>query len=259
MAEKEDEIGRKEEDEELAKLLDKSLGEFGQHKAKRCSDDELDNLMQGMDRQAAQKAARDFENMLRQLAEVQKVAMETKTDGDEDKAQDLVEGIQQLAARSSRVANAQSPEEFMDSLNALQNPDDDDAQLMPFLAGFMSTFLSKEMMYPPVKEIVDKYPQFLEEKRSSLDRDTLTRYERQLDVMQKICVEYEKEEIDPGDEEANKAQLDRITGLMQQMQMTGYPPEELVGALPSGWSFDADSGVPKLDNVQQATENCVLM
>jgi hypothetical protein len=34
-------------------------------------------------------------------------------------------------------------------------------------------------------------------------------------------------------QEASKAQLERITQLMQEMQMTGYPPEELVGALVS--------------------------
>lgn len=61
---------KSQEDEEgnLSKLLDDALGDFGKVKT---SDEELDDFMSTMDREAAQKAAGKFQQMLQQLAQEQ--------------------------------------------------------------------------------------------------------------------------------------------------------------------------------------------
>jgi hypothetical protein len=66
-------------DAELSQLLDDALQDFGANRratAAANSDAELDELMSTMDRDAAQKAAKDFETMLTQLAELQKSIIE---------------------------------------------------------------------------------------------------------------------------------------------------------------------------------------
>lgn len=53
--------------EELSQLLDSALQDFNK---KKTSDEELDDLMADMDREAAQKAAQEFNHMLQQMIQV---------------------------------------------------------------------------------------------------------------------------------------------------------------------------------------------
>lgn len=57
---------------------------------------------------------------------------------------------------------------------------------LPFMQGMMQSLLSKEVLYPSLKELVDKYPAWLEEKKTSLPAEDLERYQKQLDLMQKV-------------------------------------------------------------------------
>jgi peroxin-19 len=162
-----------------------------------------------------------------------------------------------LAERASKVANAGSEQDFIEQMKQFDG--DDDASLMPFMASMMETFLSKDMMYPPVKEMVEKYPKYLSDNRDKLDAQTLKRYEKQMDILRQIRDEYENE-VDVDDQDASMKRFDNITNLMQQMQQCGYPPEELIGTLPAGWSFDALTGLPKLEDVDQASQStCTIM
>jgi hypothetical protein len=53
--------------EELSQLLDSALQDFNK---KKTTDDELDDLMADLDREAAQKAAQEFNHMLQQMIQV---------------------------------------------------------------------------------------------------------------------------------------------------------------------------------------------
>ncbi len=101
-----------------------------------------------------------------QLAQLQKSVVEEQQSSSADDmmppvSADLLSHINQLAERASRVAGAGSEQDFIEQMRMLQGGGaDDDANLMPFMAGMMASFLSKEMMYPPVKEMVDKVDKF---------------------------------------------------------------------------------------------------
>ncbi|XP_077470764.1 peroxisomal biogenesis factor 19 [Stigmatopora argus] len=110
----------------------------------------------------------------------------------------------------------------------------DDANILPIMQSIMQNLLSKEVLYPSLKEITAKYPEWLEANRSSLSPEDVQRYEQQAKVMGEICQRFEKEE--DGDQV-----FEGIMELMQQLQELGQPPKELAGDAPAGLNFDLDS------------------
>jgi len=139
--------------------------------------------------------------------------------------------------------------------------DEGAGDFLPFMQGMMQSLLSKEVLYPSLKELVDKYPAWLEEKKETLPAADLERYNKQLDLMQKVCTELEKEKDDDADD-VKKRRFDTILSLMQEMQTYGQPPEELVGEQnPSLFQFDPEgnSVMPGLPPGAEPPQNCSIM
>ncbi|CAL2038169.1 CBN-PRX-19 protein [Caenorhabditis brenneri] len=276
---------RNKTDEELSALLDQTLGEFSSNPAPppRNTDDELDELMASADQEAAQKAAKDFQKMLEQMVTLQEEAMkkaetvaqtgegQPEIDPNDPEALAMMDALKQLMECSSNVANASNPEEFMAGLDMLRSPN---SPMEPFMSMIMQTLASKEVMYPPLKEIFDNYPKYLEDHGASLDAETKERYEKQYEVLGKICSEFEKQPepaevalqdaaTEPSDQPAEPDQaaiehFEVLGKLLVELQRYGYPPKELVGALPEGWQID-ESGLPKVADAAAATEACTIM
>lgn len=61
-----------------------------------------------------------------------------------------------------------------------------DGDFFPFMQDMMQSLLSKDVLYPSLKDLVDRYPAWLTEKKESLPPDDLTRYEKQFEIMQKV-------------------------------------------------------------------------
>lgn len=121
--------------------------------------------------------------------------------------------------------------------------------IFPLMQGMMQSLLSKEILYPLFKELVEKYPTWLEEKKDTLSDGDNQRYTKQLELMQKICTELEKEK-DDDTEEIKKRRFETISSLMHEMYTCGQPPEDLVGKQPPFFQFDPDSDL---------AQNCRLM
>lgn len=82
---------------------------------------------------------------------------------------------------------------------------------------------------PSLKEIVSKYPGWLEENGSKIAPEEKTRFESQLTLMQEVCAELEKEKADDS-ADVKKDRFTIVLDKMQRMQDLGQPPEDLVGA-----------------------------
>uniref|UniRef100_A0AAV1TFX2 Uncharacterized protein n=1 Tax=Peronospora matthiolae TaxID=2874970 RepID=A0AAV1TFX2_9STRA len=108
--------------------------------------------------------------------------------------------------------------------------------------GMMQQLLSKDVMYDPMKQICDRYPEWLSEKEPLLPKDEHERYRKQYQFFQQIVAVYESEPD-------NYA---RLSGLMQEMQETGQPPSEIVKDLAPGLQFD-DEGMPVMPNMGSGT------
>ncbi|KAL6726641.1 hypothetical protein Aduo_008593 [Ancylostoma duodenale] len=170
-----------------------------------------------------------------------------------------------------QIANASSQEDFVAGLDMLKAPG---SPMEPFMAMILQTLASKAVMYPPLKEIHDNYPAFFKEHGASLDNDTRQRYEKQYEVLGKICHEFENQPDEPapssqaanGDvpnfnshESSDISNFENLGRLLVELQTYGYPPKELTGELPAGWAVDDTTGLPKVDDISAAANSCTIM
>ena len=105
--------------------------------------------------------------------------------------------------------------------------------IMPLVTNMMQNLLSKDILFPALKDLVERYPAWLQANRDTLSPEDVQRYEKQLQLMRHVCVEFEAES--PEDSESTrKERFQRILATMQEMQECGSPPQDLVGGLPDG-------------------------
>ncbi|KAH7731713.1 PRX-19 protein [Aphelenchoides avenae] len=235
--------------DDLAELLDSALKDFGKSKT---SDEELDELMDGLDREATQKAAKNFQAMLEGMVTAIDHEQEQQAPSGTEEDAKFVDGLRELMKRSGELANAPDEKGYLEALSNLEpNPMVD--ELMGMLA---QTLLSKDVMLPVIKEVCDKYEPYLEENREKLDADTLERYTEQHKLFVVLRGLYETEAQEGEDPEK------RATVIGQHwlnLQKYGQPPAEVAGALPPGWETDPDTGMPKLGSAEAASESCAIM
>ncbi|XP_018305852.1 LOW QUALITY PROTEIN: peroxisomal biogenesis factor 19 [Mycetomoellerius zeteki] len=118
--------------------------------------------------------------------------------------------------------------------------DGDTGDILPFMQGMMEHLLSKEILYPSLKELSDKYPAWLEEHKATLNASDLERYTKQSELMQKVCIELEKGKEDDA-EGIKQHRFECVLKLMMEMQNYGQAPDDLVGEQCSPFQFDFES------------------
>ncbi|XP_015115214.1 peroxisomal biogenesis factor 19 [Diachasma alloeum] len=186
----------------------------------------------------------DISGSLQQMAQTVANAISSNgpadAEGNEFQAA-IAQALKDISATSETLQNAgpgitEADLAAMFGQTSLEEPGGD---ILPFMQGMMQSLLSKEILYPSLKELVDKYPAWLDEKKESLSQEDLARFTKQFDLMQKVCTELEKEKDDDSDP-VKKQQFEKILGLMQEMQNCGQPPEDLVGEQTSLFQFDND-------------------
>lgn len=132
----------------------------------------------------------------------------------------------------------------------------DDANILPIMQSIMQNLLSKEVLYPSLKEITAKYPEWLDANRPSLSSEDYQRYTQQANIMGEICRHFEREDQGAEDKEG---MFESIMDLMQKLQDLGQPPKELAGDSPPGFNFDMESlNLPGLPGTGPA-EQCSIM
>lgn len=125
---------------------------------------------------------------------------------------------------------------------------------LPFMQNMMSCLLSAEVLLPSLKEIVSKYPSWLNENSSKITPEEKERYENQLKLMQEVCNELEKEKSDDSPD-VKKERFNIVLDRMQKMQELGQPPSDLVGE-------GAENMIPTLPTIDGALQNgeqCSIM
>ncbi|XP_068209870.1 peroxisomal biogenesis factor 19 [Palaemon carinicauda] len=119
--------------------------------------------------------------------------------------------------------------------------------LFPLMQVMLENILSKEVLYPPMKEITDKYPDWLADHRTSLPEEEYDRYNKQYDVMKQVVQLYEEEQ-DSDSDEVKGQRFEKVMQFMQKLQEMGQPPKDLVGDLGPMINFD-ESGNPVLPDM----------
>lgn len=122
-------------------------------------------------------------------------------------------------------------ESFAKQFEALSGSQD----MQGLMDTMMRQLLSKEILYDPMKEIGDRYPEWLESHKSELSSEDMARYTKQYDFIKQLCHAYE---TTPDD-------FQKVVDLMQNMQECGQPPPDIVRELAPGLELGED-GLPML-------------
>ncbi|KAE8588571.1 hypothetical protein XENTR_v10022617 [Xenopus tropicalis] len=167
----------------------------------------------------------------------------------------LKETLSGLAKNADELQNSSlSEEELAKTMEGLGMDDGEgDGNILPLMQNIMQNLLSKEVLYPSLKEITEKYPEWLRTHRDSLPAEEYNKYQEQHILMGKICQQFELEQ--PGIE---AARFEAVMDLMQQLQELGHPPKELAGDSPPGMNFDLD-GVNLAGPGSGNGEQCLIM
>lgn len=143
---------------------------------------------------------------------------------------------QTLQGLSQGSQNVQTPLSETDVMNMFTQGGDQNA-FLPFMQGMMQSLLSKDILYPSLRDILDKFPNWLTENESKITTEEKERYQKQIKLMQDVCGELEKE-TDNDTADVKKDRFEKVLGLMQTLQDYGQPPAELVGDVGPGLQFD---------------------
>jgi len=111
----------------------------------------------------------------------------------------------------------------------------------------MQQLLSKDILHEPMKEIGERYPKWLEEHESTLNKEDYERYSRQYELIKELNLVYENE--------PNSST--KIMEIMQKMQECGQPPSDIVQEMDPGFDF-ASLGQMSPDMLE-SSQNCCVM
>ncbi|CAH2101868.1 unnamed protein product [Euphydryas editha] len=188
-----------------------------------------------------EQIAQTFSKMAEAAAQVLKPATEGSEPETAPSDPAVKEKIDEVSAAISQTLqnlntnqeSLQTPFSEQDLANMFNNfnlseGNQDGNMFVPFMQGMMQSLLSKEVLYPSLKELLEKYPSWLAENKGKIDQTEYERFEKQQTLMQQVCAELEPEqESDP--EDVKRKRFETVLKLMQQMQDLGQPPTELVG------------------------------
>jgi len=113
------------------------------------------------------------------------------------------------------------------------------SNLLPMMEGMMQSLMSKELLYPPMKDIADKFPGWLADNRNKISSSLYEKYNKQYDLTKQICFIFESEE-ETDSQTKRKENFETVMRMMQEMQTLGHPPKELTGDNSPGFQVDAD-------------------
>lgn len=249
------------EDEELDDLLNSALSDFDNCPAAESTigngkevgaaennwtEDFFKDVLKGespFQSEDGNMSADQFAASFQKIAEAaSKAISDEATEGGFDEA--ISRALQNL---SEGVENIQAPaldDQLSNMLSGLGLGDGagESNDFIKFMHSMMQTLLTKEILYPTLKTVVDKYPVWLSQNKEKLEDSEYDRYTKQMSLMQQICQELEKES-DSDSVEVKEQRCNTILDLMQKMQNCGQPPKDLVDDMGPAISFD-DEGNP---------------
>lgn len=105
------------------------------------------------------------------------------------------------------------------------------------LVNMMEQLTSKEILYEPMKELFEKYPEWLRKNEGKESQEDMDRYRKQFRIVKEIVTKFDE----PGYRDEDESQREYIIERMQMMQTAGAPPTELMGDMNPGQPPDPAS------------------
>ncbi|XP_076754511.1 peroxisomal biogenesis factor 19 [Xylocopa sonorina] len=287
--------GKSDEDQELNDLLESALKDFSKEQKsdkvgtckvdasesatnKNTSNDLEDDWTADFIKQATEHFEENLPNFIQNEADknefgasfqklMQSVTSVMKDEDNLDKNSTttdfqsaIAQALNDLSATSENLQSEDDLSELLGQASLECGSSLTEGAVLPFLQGMLQYLLSKEILYPSLKELVDKYPEWLAEQRATISPSDLQRFTKQLELMQQVCMELDKEE-ERDTEEIKKRRFERIISLMQELQGHGQLPEELIGeqTMPFQMVAEGNPVIPVLLRGMESPQNCCLM
>ena len=142
--------------------------------------------------QGANITSDQVQQSFQQMAAAAAAAVSNSSEGQPDT--DFTASITQaLKGLTEGTENLQNPFTDNDLMSMFGQMDGDQNAFVPFMQGMMQSLLSKDVLYPSLKDILNKYPAWMEANAGSLSADDRRRYEKQQELMSEVCSQLEKE------------------------------------------------------------------
>ncbi|BFF95207.1 peroxisomal biogenesis factor 19 [Drosophila madeirensis] len=153
------------------------------------------------------------------------------TDEDVSKYSDSIsqalKGLQEGGDNLAAPASENDIASMFGSLNLDGSGAPDGNMFLPFMEGMMQSLLSAEILLPSIKELLEKYPKYLEENDDKLSAEDKERYQKQMDLYKVIEGHLQSEK--PEDSAAVKREKFRVVlDDMRKLQDYGQPPAEIL-------------------------------
>uniref|UniRef100_A0A0N4ZFR2 Peroxin-19 n=1 Tax=Parastrongyloides trichosuri TaxID=131310 RepID=A0A0N4ZFR2_PARTI len=218
---------KNKEDEELCELMNSAMADLGKssnNQKPKTSDDDLDAFMEQLDEQAMKNASENFENMLETI--MKKVEEERKESNEEPNEEDKMffEDMKKFMTTANSINNGCNEEEMKKIMEEFQDPN---SFMKNFTEMLMEEMTNKDTMYAPMKEMKDKFPQLIEKVTTEGNMEEIQKYKNQQAVVEKICLEFEREDYNDNDEEHKSERILLLTKLFNELHSFGFVPTEL--------------------------------
>jgi len=143
-------------------------------------------------------------------------------------------GLEGADASQAEVMGEELMKNMMEEFEKLGQKED----FAEVVDGMMHQLLSKDVMYEPMKQVCDKFPEWLADNEPKLSKEDYERYGKQYQFFQRILAVYDTEPDN----------FAHLMELFQDMQDLGQPPADIIKELAPGLQFGAD-GMPVLPNM----------
>uniref|UniRef100_A0A8C3USE7 Peroxisomal biogenesis factor 19 n=1 Tax=Catharus ustulatus TaxID=91951 RepID=A0A8C3USE7_CATUS len=142
-----------------------------------------------------------------------------------------------MTSRYSQPSPGSWGEELAKALEGLGLEEGGGDGVLPVMRSIMESLLSKDVLYPSLKEITEKYPEWLRQHEDSLSPEQRERFRAQQALMLRICAELERER--PEEPEGQRRErFETLLDLMQQVRGGRGDPKS-----PPGLNLDLPGGV----------------
>ena len=237
-----------EMEEDLSELLDDALKDFDQQPS--CSFKTSKNGYKGAKSSIPNHKSKSIIDKNKEQLNESRTTKENSLFVSGSKSGSNENKIQPNSLNSSN--NIPSEKELEDMFNDLmksasmeqggQASNADVQNVLPMMENMMQSLLSFEILYPPLKELCNKYPDWLAENRQSLKLSDYENYNKQFEVTLLLCQEFENHQKSKDSKTMRSVDVDqkhfeKVFDLMQRMQSYGNPPADIVGefaAIPNG-------------------------
>ncbi|KAH8685506.1 Pex19 protein family-domain-containing protein [Tricladium varicosporioides] len=111
------------------------------------------------------------------------------------------------------------------SASGLDGAEGSEEDFSKMLLGMMEQLTNKEILYEPMKELDDKFPEWMKKNEGKVEEGDMRRYKEQQVYVREIVGRFEGK----GYSDDNAPDREYIVERMQKMQAAGSPPPDLVG------------------------------